>query len=129
MAKILLIEPDVVLANTIIEYLKGNHEVAWSHNGHHAVELMDKSEFDLIVSEHNFTGHNSFEFLYELRSYSEWQDLPVIIFSRSFLPDSVFKSAAWKKLGRVSYLYKPTTSLALLNTSLNQLLKTAVQSN
>lgn len=118
----------MVLAKAVIDYLKPDHEVFWSHNGHHAVEIMDKSEFDLIITEHSFSSHNSFEFLYELRSYPEWQTLPVIIFSRSFLADSVLKSETWRKLGQVKYLYKPSTSLAGLKSTIVRLIKPAVKS-
>ena len=121
MAKILLIEPDIVLAKTLIDYLNPGHSIAWSHDGHHAIELLDKKPFDLIITEHNLPAHNSFEFLYELRSYPEWQALPIILWSKSRLPDHVLGSDSWQQLGKVKYLYKPNTSLALLASTVNRL--------
>ena len=119
--RILCIEPDIVLAQTVVSYLQAAHEVSWAHSGHHAIELMDKEPFDIIVTEHTFAGHNSFEFLYELRSYPEWQTLPVVLLTRSYLPDKVRNSDTWRQLGNIQYLYKPSTSLALLASTLNRL--------
>lgn len=121
MASVLLIEPDHVLAKTIAHYIESEHELAWVPSGHHAIKVLDKKPFDVIVTEHLLSGHNSFEFLYELRSYPEWQNLPVILFSRSYIDEAVLTSESWRQLGNVHYLYKPSTSLALLVSRLNRL--------
>jgi len=68
-------------------------------------------------------SHNGIEFLYELRSYNDWQSIPVII--HSLVPATAFTNIA-PELGVVSYLYKPTTTLKKLCTSVSDLQLQAV---
>lgn len=116
---ILLIEPDVKLAQLVSQYLN-QHKVVVADDGHTAVLCLEKTRVDAIISEHTFKSHNSFEFLYELRSYPEWQDLPFILFSSTYLSDAVTKSDVYTKLKIDNYLYKPKTTLKQLANSLNR---------
>jgi CheY-like chemotaxis protein len=57
-------------------------------------------------------SHNGLEFLYEFRSYPDWQDVPVLLLTN--VSPGTF-AASWQlltgQLGVRSYLYKPRTSL------------------
>ena len=70
---------------------------------------------DLVIVELQLIEHSGIEFLYEFRSYTEWQSIPVII--QSQVPPSEF-SANWQslkqQLGIDTYLYKPHASLQKL---------------
>lgn len=60
-------------------------------------------------------GHSGIEFLYEFRSYPDWQNVPLII--HTHVPPSEFAGARdllMKELGAHTYLYKPHTSLKKL---------------
>ena len=76
---------------------------------------------DVVVLEMQLVGHSGLEFLYEFRSYSEWQHIPVII--HSHIPAGEFMEG-WQilkeQLGVAAYHYKPLTSLHALLRSVNR---------
>lgn len=110
----LLIEPDRRLAGDYRQALEAaGHEVIWRATGQAAIESADRRTPDVIVLELQLKQHNGLEFLYELRSYREWQTVPVIV--QSLVPATVFDgAAAWAHLGIRAYLYKPESSLRQL---------------
>jgi len=111
-----IIEPDKVLANTYAEALRGaGHKVQSSTNAQAAIFAADEHAPDAIVLELQLVSHSGIEFLYELRSYPEWQGIPVIVCSQ--VPPTEFLSS-WEllqtELGVIDYLYKPQTTLVKL---------------
>lgn len=124
--RILLIEPDRILARTYTAYLRHEGcEVRHAANAQSAVHALDKQEPDLVVLELQIPRHNGVEFLYELRSYSDWQHIPVI--AHTFLaPGSMdLSSQLLKALGIIEYLYKPATSLQHLGKTVREALQPA----
>lgn len=126
MAKILLIEPDRVLAGIYYEALvAAGHEVNVAPGAQSAIMAADRVRPDLIVIELQLVDHSGIEFLYEFKSYSEWQDIGVIILSQ--IPPSEFNNSSAilkNQLGMIEYLYKPHTSLQKLTSSINASLQT-----
>ena|SRR5579864_1807121 len=123
MARILLIEPDQVLAKTYhLALQQARHEVWHVASAQAAIDDTDALTPDIIILEPQLAGHNGVEFLYELRSYAEWQAMPVILLSS--LPPKAFQVqlAAWDRLGVVAYYYKPQTTLAQLRTAVDEVL-------
>ncbi len=119
-----MLEPDVLLARNTAGALKNSgHQVSWHRDAQSAISELDKTRPDLIVSELQLTNHSGVEFLYELRSYIEWQDIPLIIFSH--VPNMQPKAEHWQKLGVVAYHYKPATKLNDLVHSVEQVLTVA----
>lgn len=118
MARILLIEPDTVLSNIYGDALnRAGHSVQAVFDAQSAINIVDKFKPELVILELQLPIHNGIEFLYEFRSYIEWQNTPVIILS--FVPSTEFQpnNKIWQGLGVVNYLYKPQLSLRqLLNT-------------
>lgn len=123
MARILLIEADSLQARSYLRVLEtAGHEVRLCRSAQPAINAAEEFQPELIVLELQLAGNNGVEFLYEYRSYSEWTDIPVIIFSlvprfSLGLPDAV-----WEALGVVRYLYKPETRLQSLVDTVNDLL-------
>jgi DNA-binding response OmpR family regulator len=118
---LLLIEPDMSLAKTYARYFQKNGLAVRScDNAQQAIDEVDKVVPSIILLELQLAGHSGYEFLYELRSYSEWQGVPVII--SSFVPKqtSDLSSAILNRLGVREYLYKPNTTLAKLLYTLNR---------
>ncbi len=114
MAKILLVEPDNVLAETYSAALAGaGYEVAVAAGAQAAVSAADAVRPDLVILELQLVEHSGIEFLYEFRSYPEWQDIPVLV--HTAVPPGEFEGS-WQilggELGIEVYLYKPRTSLA-----------------
>lgn len=116
MARILLLEPNPLLASQVTVFLeKQGHEVQVAHDAQEAINQTDQATPDIVILELLLAGHSGIEFLYEFRSYSEWQNVPAIIFSRIGLADLGATHKTLESVGVVAYLYKPETSLERLN--------------
>lgn len=117
--KVLIVEPDRVLADTYAQALRQLDFVtktcATAQAGVHAC---DTDTPDIVVLELQLVEHSGIEFLYELRSYPDWQSIPVII--QSHVPPGEFADN-WQllkdELGVVTYLYKPQSTLKDLQQS------------
>lgn len=127
MSTVLLLEPDQLLARTYEKALNyAGYDVIRSIDAQSAIDAADSRRPDLVILELQLTGHNGIEFLYEFRSYAEWQPVPVII--QSLVPPQEFRmnSVLWRELGVVAYLYKPRTSLRRLLTTVHDQLALGV---
>jgi DNA-binding response OmpR family regulator len=113
MSQILLIEPDRVLAETYRQaLLGGGHQVVCCASAQAGIISADQHRPDLIILELQLVEHSGIEFLYELRSYPDWQDVPVII--HTLVPAAEFihsRRLLSERLGVRNYLYKPETNL------------------
>lgn len=113
--KVLLIEPDILLAKLYAEYLdREGIEVKVSHNGQSAITAIDNFLPDVIVLEIQLASNNGYEFLYELRSYEDTATIPVVINSFTPYTANEFSLDQTARLGVKHYLYKPNTSLESL---------------
>ena len=124
MAQVLLIEPDRPLAKTYEAALKRDgHKVRSVPSAQEAIQDADKYSPDAVVLELQLIGHSGVEFLYEFRSYTDWQDIPVLI--HTIVPYLEIENG-WdilsKQLGVMDYKYKPTTNLNSLVASVNQII-------
>lgn len=116
MARILLIEPDRLLAGSYAQALQlAGHQVNAASSAQAAILTADAVTPDLVILELQLVEHSGIEFLYEFRSYPDWQNIPVLI--QTQVPQSEF-AGSWqllqKELGVQAYLYKPRTSLRQL---------------
>ena len=124
MAKILLVEPDKILADTYSQALTADgHEVTVSAGAQTAVQAADSIQPDIAIVELQLVEHSGIEFLYEFRSYSDWKNIPVIIHSQVPLNEfqdnfQIFQA----ELNIAAYLYKPQTSLTQLLAAVNEAL-------
>ncbi len=123
MSQVLLIEPDKPLAKTYQAALrKAGHKVKLASTSQGAINKADAQTPEVIVLELQLVGHSGIEFLYEFRSYPEWQDVPVLI--HTGVPYIELKDS-WDllsdHLGVSDYTYKPDTSLDKLINSVRQL--------
>ena len=109
---LLLIEPDSSIAEIIVAELHGKVSVAVVQTAEQAIESVDAKTPDVVVSELALADHSATGFLYEFRSYREWQNIPVVIYTNQKLPDAVIRSRDWKLLNIHSCLYKSQTSLS-----------------
>ncbi len=129
MAEILLIEPDRLLAESYVRALQAaGHEVNAASSAQAAILAADAIRPDLVILELQLVEHSGIEFLYELRSYPDWQGIPVLI--QSHVPGAEFADS-WQllkdELGVKEYLYKPRTSLKELIASVNEHLPAAAK--
>jgi len=110
---ILIIEPDRVLAKTYAETLTGaGYHVVAAATAQSGIQAADAMQPDIVLLELQLVEHSGIEFLYEFRSYPEWQGLPVLIHSQ--VPPTEFTDSQQllkSELGVRAFLYKPHTSL------------------
>lgn len=118
--KILLIEPDHLLADQYAASLERIGECAVAHDAQSAILSIDKSQPDIIVLELLLHTHNGVEFLYELRSYSDLHTVPVIVHTYVRHEDVTSDESLLHDLGVRDYLYKPEVSLAQLASSISR---------
>lgn len=112
---ILLVEPNKLFAQTCQQALTASgFRVELAASAQAAITSADAYMPDLVILEIQLAKHNGIEFLYEFRSYTEWQDIPVII--NSNVPPAKFTNSGQELalLGVDRYLYKPKTSLTKL---------------
>ena len=112
---VLLVEPDTVMARNVRNALSAaGHSVQWRRSAQTGIDGLDHTTPDVVVLEVQLGLHNGVEFLYEMRSYPEWQAIPVVICSmqRSVLGSEYAR--AFRELGVHAVLYEPDTSLRAL---------------
>ena len=83
---------------------------------------------DIVIVELQLVDHSGIEFLYEFRSYVDWQQIPVIILTN--VPESEFagsQSLLRDDLNVQAYLYKPLTSLQKLIQFVDDLTQVTTQ--
>jgi DNA-binding response OmpR family regulator len=126
-SRILLIEPDTVLGQIYEKALKTEgYQTALVADAQNAVRTLDQQPFDLVVLELQLIEHGGAEFIYELRSYSEWAKMPIVIHTLVPMHAVGFTKAQLKQLGIVAYLYKPTTAVRQLTQAIEAVLPVAV---
>lgn len=89
-------------------------DVTWKRTAQTGLDALDDALPALIVVELQLGIHNGIEFLYELYSYPEWQNVPIIVHTiNAKAQDDIFQPTL-RQLGVRSILYKPHTSTAQL---------------
>lgn len=112
---VLLLEPNKLLAGTYqVALERAGHTVTCSGGAQEAIHALDAGEAEIIVLELQLRGHSGIEFLYELRSYPEWQRIPTILHTFVGMESLELQQKQFDLLGVTHYLYKPATSLRQL---------------
>lgn len=114
---VLIVEPDHIMAQSARMMLEGHgYSVVAAHTGQEAIDVLDESvdPFAAVVIEPQLGIHNGIEFLYEMRSYHEWQHIPVVMWTMNQRLKRVTYRRALTQLGVRDVLYKPGTSLQKL---------------
>src|SRR6185437_3603655 len=112
MAQILLIEPDGILAGNIRDYFANvNHKVVIHNDLQLAIAAADNISPAAVILELQLAGRSGIEFLYEFRSYPDWQDLPIIIYTSLKSEELSAYKKVLQDLNVSQVLYKPETRL------------------
>jgi DNA-binding response OmpR family regulator len=115
MARILLIEPNIVLASQYTAYLLGKgHDILSGQTAQAAVTLADQTSPQLVVLELQLPAHSGIEFLHEFRSYAEWKEIPVIVLTQLHRQDVPASDSVLNGLGVKKFLHKSDTDLKKL---------------
>lgn len=110
--KVLLVEPDAVTTDVLKRaFKKRGHTIRHASSGQAAVDSMTKTLPDVIVLEIQLGVHNGIEFLYEIRSYVDWQGIPVVVYSLNQAVRHAEFRAPFRQLGVKDMLYKPLVTV------------------
>jgi DNA-binding response OmpR family regulator len=110
--KILLLETDRQLAKLTADFFSNaGHDLICFSDPQSAVRFADINKPDLAIISLVLAGRSGIEFLFELRSYPDWQDIPVLLMGS--LSESEMESYAdsLKELDVSGYINRQTTSL------------------
>ncbi len=115
MSQVLLLEADHLVAKNIIKVLKrAGHRVDWQVEPQAATDSADALRPDLVILDLVLAGRGGIEFLYEFRSYPEWQTVPVILYSNVAREELGDTYDELNQLGIQAYLHKPVASISEL---------------
>lgn len=113
MPHLLLVEPNTILAATYKgAFTVHGYTVDTVTGAQAGIHAADSRQPDIIVLELQLPWHNGIEFLHELRSYSEWQHIPVVVHT-VLTPAQTgrFAVVLCDQLGVGGILYKHNTTL------------------
>ncbi len=118
---VLLIEPDIKLGKNYAEALSlSGFTVQIADGAEEALEFASKTLPNLLLLELQLPRHGGVEFVYEFRSYPEWKDVPIILFTMTPKSALGLDQKQLTRFGIVDYLYKPEVSLANLVASVKE---------
>lgn len=113
MSHVLLIESDRILARNLAQALEqAGLSVTITADAQAAITCADAETPSLVIVDLLLAGRSGIEFLYELRSYPEWQDVPVFVLTN--VPKDEVSARRRQDLGIIKYIYKPELSLEAL---------------
>ncbi len=124
MKQILLIEPDLVQQHATKQILTSKgYNVLAARTAESAMNQAELMKPDVIVLELQLQTHGGVEFLHEFRSYTEWNTVPVLLYT--MVPVAVMKPYRKQlaRLGVVSHLYKPATSIEQLSLKIEHCIR------
>lgn len=105
MKKILLIEDDLALGNSIVEILNYNHfKVEWFKNGNDAIQYLNKRTCDLIISDLMMPSINGEDFFLKVYKDLKLNLIPFIVITAKVDDETKFRLL---KYGVNDYLIKP----------------------
>lgn len=112
MKQVLVLEPDRIVAKCLASELSLNDfNVRVATTADEAIELANEQMPDAVVCELSLPGHSGTEFVYEFRTYTDWQDVPLVVYSSIKPASEILSSKDWQMLNIADFLYKPDASL------------------
>ena len=124
MSKILLLESDKQLGRNFSEYFKRHgHTTKHCADPQSAIISADSHRPDIVVLDSMLAGRSGIEFLYEMRSYPEWQRVPAIILGNYDEEEIEGFAQIFDKLNVRAYFHKPSTTLGQILAQANSYLQ------
>ena len=119
MKRILLVEDTLHLSEEIADILRlEGHLVTIAHNAIRALEILPKSNPDLIITDLLMPGMDGFAFIQMVRSIATFQSIPIIILSAKTSNEDKIRGM---EVGADAFIRKPCKAHELI-TSINALL-------
>lgn len=112
---ILVVEPSRELAKVLVQAFEAaGFSSAVAHNAQEGILSADTAQPKLIVLELLMARHNGMEFIHELRSYPDWLDIPIILYTNISRDELQLDEQMLSEMAIANHFYKPTTSLERL---------------
>lgn len=112
MKTIFILDQDKLYAQSLGRYLSNHgYVVDILYDAQEAIVKIDQSKPDMILCELLLANNNGLEFVYELRSYSEWQDIKLVILSRVSQDDINMSEKNMSDFDVADFWYKPEISI------------------
>lgn len=119
MATILVVDDYIVTLRVLSAQLrKGGYEVITAASGQVALEKLQEQPFDLAIVDIAMPDMDGISLLVQLRSQTQYKDLPVIMLTASVLDDDRMRAL---REGATAFLTKPISSWELLDVVKQQL--------
>lgn len=115
MTDVLIVEPSEDLAKVLGEaFARRGMSCSVAVSAQEAISTADKASPKLVILELIIPDHNGLEFIHEFRSYPDWLDTPIIVYSQISAEELGMDEEMRQDMGIIRHFYKPTTSLAEL---------------
>ncbi|QPC84728.1 hybrid sensor histidine kinase/response regulator [Phototrophicus methaneseepsis] len=126
-SRILVVDDDTMMRNLMYHLLKRYYLVDSVNNAKAAMEILQETEYDLLLLDVMMPGMNGLQLLSYLRAQPEYADLPVIIVTAMGGNDDIVRGL---KLGANDYIIKPAdTEVVLARVRTQITLKRALDEN
>ncbi len=121
--RVLIVEPSKELAAIISKsFTEGGIAADVAHTAQTGISRADKNKPDIVILELLISEHNGLEFVHEFKSYQDWFDIPIVIYS-NLSTEELGKAVGWKEdMNIIRHFYKPTVTLKELNSYVKNIL-------
>lgn len=114
MTKILAVDDSASIRQMVSFTLQGaGYQVSCAADGQQALEMAQKSQFDIVVSDVNMPRMDGFTLVKSLRSLANYKFTPILMLTTESSGD---KKQAGKQAGATGWLVKPFNPDTLLST-------------
>ena len=112
MAKVLIIEDDAHIWK-MIEYKlkKEKHDLTWANDGLKAMEVLESTKPDLIISDIMIPYMDGLQILAKIKTMDNLKDIPVIMLTSKAQEADIIKGL---ELGAYDYMAKPFSPAELI---------------
>ena len=114
--RVLIVEPSKDLAKVISKSFTTKGAITdIAHTAQAGISRADKNKPDIVILELLISEHNGLEFIHEFKSYHDWFDVPIVIYSNLSAEESG-RAVGWTTdMNIIKHFYKPTVTLEELN--------------
>lgn len=115
--RVLIVEPSKDLAQVVRRSFDAQGiDTDVAHTAQAGISRADKNKPDIVILEVLISEHNGLEFIHEFKSYQDWFNVPIIIYS-NLSAEELGRAVGWKEdMNIVRHFYKPTVTLEKLNS-------------
>lgn len=119
---VMIVEPDGILRESYAKQISNEYEIQVCSSAQEAIEQISINLPDLILLELMMPEHSGFDLIYDLQSYVDSQDIPIVLLTFLGRDDIGLNDEIKERLSIRGCLYKPTTTPEKLLKEIKSLL-------